>query len=68
MISAKPSGQCAKEARKANSTFGTIRRTIVTRDKDAVLRLYKSLVMPVGIPCTGTESLLETGHGKTGDV
>ena len=46
MIRPKLSGQCAEAARKANLTFGTIRRTIFTRDKDAVLRLYKSLVMP----------------------
>ena len=46
MISAKSSGQCAEAARKTNSTFGIIRRTIVTRDKDAVLRLYKSVVIP----------------------
>ena len=30
----------------ANSTLGMIRRTIVTRDKDTILRLYKSLVRP----------------------
>ena len=40
--SAKPSRQCAKASKKANSTLGMIRRTIVTRDKDTTL--YKSLV------------------------
>src|SRR6218665_2406714 len=44
--SAKPSRQCAEASRKANSTLGMIRRTIVTRDKDTILRLYKSLVRP----------------------
>src|SRR6218665_2808252 len=44
--SAKPSRQCAEASKKANSTLGMIRRTIVTRDKDTILRLYKSLVSP----------------------
>src|SRR6218665_3688619 len=44
--SAKPSRQCAEASKKANSTVGMIRRTIVTRDKDTILRLYKSLVRP----------------------
>src|SRR6218665_773802 len=42
--SSKPSRQCAEASKKANSTLGMIRRTIVTRDKDTILRLYKSLV------------------------
>src|SRR6218665_1592372 len=44
--SAKPSRQCAEASKKAYSTLGMIRRTIVTRDKDEILRLYKSLVRP----------------------
>ena len=44
--SAKPSRQCAETSKKANSTVGMIRRTIVTRDKDTILRLYKTLVRP----------------------
>src|SRR6218665_2667058 len=44
--SAKPSRQCAEASNKANSTLGMIRRTIVTREKDTILRLYKSLVRP----------------------
>src|SRR6218665_3710877 len=44
--SAKPSRQCAEASKKAYSTLGMIRRTIVTRDKDTILRLYKSLVRP----------------------
>jgi ribonucleases P/MRP protein subunit RPP40 len=44
--SAKPSRQCAEASKKANSTLGMIKRTIVTRDKDTILRLYKSLVRP----------------------
>src|SRR6218665_2359050 len=39
--SAKPSRQCAEASKEANSTLGMIRRT---RDKDTILRLYKSLV------------------------
>src|SRR6218665_1183085 len=44
--SAKPSRECAEASKRANSTLGMIRRTIVTRDKDTILRLYKSLVRP----------------------
>ena len=44
--SAKPSRQCTEASKKANSTLGMIRRTIVTRDKDTIRRLYKSLVRP----------------------
>src|SRR6218665_3600351 len=44
--SAKPSRQCAEASKRVNSTLGMIRRTIVTRDKDTMLRLYKTLVRP----------------------
>src|SRR6218665_3067333 len=44
--SAKPSRQCAEASKMANSTLGMIRRTIVTRDQDTILKLYKSLVRP----------------------
>src|SRR6218665_874549 len=44
--SANPSRQCAEASKKSNSTLGMIRRTIVTRDKDTILRLYKTLVRP----------------------
>ena len=33
-----------KHKKKANSTVDMIRRTLVTRDKDTILRLYISLV------------------------
>src|SRR5688572_17043146 len=39
--SAKPSRQCCSALKKSNSTLSVIRRTIVTRDKDTILRLYK---------------------------
>ena len=44
--SAKPLRQCSEASEKANSTLGMIRRTIVTRDKDTLLRLYKTLIRP----------------------
>ena len=44
--SAKPSRQCPEASKKANLTLGMIRRAIVTRDKDTILRLYKTLVRP----------------------
>ena len=40
--SAKPSRQCAEASKKANSTLGMIRRTIVTRYKDTILSLSSS--------------------------
>jgi len=44
--SAQPSRHCAEVSKRANATLDMIRRTIVTRDKDTILRLYKSLVRP----------------------
>jgi len=44
--SAKPSRQSAEASKKANSTLGMIRKTIVTRDKDTTIRSYKTLVRP----------------------
>src|SRR6218665_3726517 len=54
----------------ANSTLGMIRGTIVTRDKDTILRLYKTLhgyIATVRILHPGMESIPETGYGKTGE-
>src|SRR6218665_1594466 len=42
--SAKPSRQCAEASKKAYSTLGMIRRTVVTRNKDKIVRLYKTVV------------------------
>jgi len=39
VITAKPSRQIAGADKNANSTFDTIRRTTVTRDKYVILRL-----------------------------
>ena len=44
--SLKPSRQCVEAAKKGNKILGMINRTIVTRDKETILRLYKSLVRP----------------------
>ena len=42
----KPSKQCIYAAKKANMTLGMIKRHIVSRDKNTILRLYKGLVRP----------------------
>ena len=42
----KPSKQCIAAVKKANMTLGMIKRHIVSRDKNTILRLYKGLVRP----------------------
>ena len=42
----KASLQCMKVAKKANIVLGMIRRTVVSRDNDVIMRLYKALVRP----------------------
>jgi len=37
----------AKPSKKDYSTLGMVRRTIVTRDKDTILRLYKYCILQV---------------------
>jgi len=71
--SAKPSRQCAEASKKGNSTLSMIRRKIFTRDKDTILRLYRTLVCicrptpALGILHPGMESAPEIGYGKTGE-
>ena len=42
----KPSKQCVSAVKKANLTLGMNKRHIVLRDKNPIVRLYKSLVRP----------------------
>ena len=42
----KPSKQCNCAVKKANMTLGMTKRHIVLRDKNIIIRLYKSLIRP----------------------
>jgi len=44
--SLKSSRQCAKSAVAANAVLAMIRRTFLCKDKELILKLYKSLVRP----------------------
>ena len=44
--SLKFSEQCNKAAKSANMTLGMIKRNVVSRDKDIIVKLYKALVRP----------------------
>lgn len=44
--SGKPSRQCMEAAKRANKILGIIKRTIISRNQDILLRLYKTLVRP----------------------
>ena len=42
----KPSKHCAEVVKKANMVLGMIKRHFITRDRDVIIPLYKSLVRP----------------------
>src|SRR6218665_3888145 len=65
--SAKPSMHCVEASKKDNSTLGMIKKTIVTRDKDAMLRLYKSLVRPQWNAASRFGILTSSRTWKTGE-
>ena len=44
--SLRPSMQCAKAAKKANSVLGQLTRAVSYRDKDTFMSLYRTYVRP----------------------
>ena len=44
--SGKPSRQCAEAAKRANKILGLVKRTIISRNQEIIIRLYKCLVRP----------------------
>ena len=44
--SLKSSNQCVKAANAANATLGMIKRTFMCKNKDIMMKLYKSIVRP----------------------
>ena len=57
-----PSHHIAKIVRKANQIVGMIRRTYEDRSKNNLVPLYKSLVRPHYVLCTGVEAVPTTRH------
>ena len=41
-----PSRQCTEASKKGNQILGMIKRTIESRDKEIIVKLYKTLVRP----------------------
>ena len=52
----KPSLQCSKAAKKANSVLGQLSRAVSYRDKDTFLRLFRSNVRPLLEYCSSAWS------------
>jgi hypothetical protein len=44
--SLKSARQCSEAAKKANRILGMVKRTIVSRDKEIMMRIYKTVVRP----------------------
>ena len=67
----KPSKQCFSAVKKANMTLGMIKRHIVSKDKNTIVRLYKSRVRPkivseyVRILYTSMESVINQRYRTT---
>ena len=60
MTSLRNHRDSAWKQQRANRILGMIKRTIVSREQDVVLRLYGEAAS--GVLCTGLESILETRH------
>jgi len=44
--SLKPTSQCIEAVKSANKTLGMLSQTLMFKDKNTMLRLYKSLIRP----------------------
>ena len=53
---------CAKAVKSAYRVLGLINRTITNKDKTTIIRLYKELVRPHRLLCTGMEASSSKGH------
>lgn len=57
----KVSNQCIEAAKKGSHILGLRKITITSREKEVILRVYKSLVRPVAVHSWKLEYCVQTG-------